>query len=405
MRVAFVVNHFPSLSETFVLNQITGLMDRGVEIDIYSWGPKGQQKHHPDVSRYNLLERTHNWPKQPPPGLRLIKAVPRLLSNPKSILPALCSLNYFKYGVSGITCKLLFEVTEAVNAPPYDVLLCHFGRVGIEAMMLRDLGVLQGKLVTVFHGADMSTYIQKYGEHVYDKLFRKGDLFLPISHHWKSRLGALGAPEEKVTVHRMGIDCGRFQVVPRVLPGDGVTRLFSVARLVEKKGIEYGVRAVAELVKRGRSVRYLIVGDGPLRPEIEALIEQLGVKEQVILMGWKTQEEVLSIMAEQQILLMPSVTASNGDMEGIPVALMEAMAIGFPVVSTFHSGIPELVKDGVTGYLVPERDVAGLADSLDRLVMHPETWETMGQAGRAVVEAEFNIDRLNDRLFQIFNAL
>jgi len=111
------------------------------------------------------------------------------------------------------------------------------------------------------------------------------------------------------------------------------------------------------------------------------------------------------MLAEAHILMAPSVTAADGDEEGIPNTLKEAMAMGIPVISTLHAGIPELVADGISGFLVPERDAAALADRLRRLVDHPETWAAMGRAGRVRIDSDFDIDRLNDQLLDLYKGM
>jgi colanic acid/amylovoran biosynthesis glycosyltransferase len=172
--------------------------------------------------------------------------------------------------------------------------------------------------------------------------------------------------------------------------------------LVEKKGIEYAIRAVAAVVRTGRAVQYDIIGDGPLRPHLSKLVEQLAMSSFVTIHGSKRKPEVVAMLMSSHMLLAPSVTAANGDQEGIPVALMEAMATGLPVVSTWHSGIPELVSDGESGFLVEERDVGSLEERLIYLLDHPDIRARMGQRGRMFVEAQFEIDKLNDRLVEIF---
>jgi colanic acid/amylovoran biosynthesis glycosyltransferase len=123
------------------------------------------------------------------------------------------------------------------------------------------------------------------------------------------------------------------------------------------------------------------------------------------LLGWKTQQEVAEILGQAHVLLAPSVTAPSGDQEGTPVALMEAMAMGMPVIATRHSGIPEMVRDGENGFLVPERDPEALAERIAHLARHPEQWEALGRAGRAVVEREFDVNPLNDRLVEIYQRV
>jgi colanic acid/amylovoran biosynthesis glycosyltransferase len=152
-------------------------------------------------------------------------------------------------------------------------------------------------------------------------------------------------------------------------------------------------------------IEYQIAGDGPLRNDLENLIDDLNVNDHVRLLGWKRQEEIVELMKGASILLAPSVTGKDGDQEGIPVTLMESLAQGLPVLSTQHSGIPELVQDGKSGFLVPERDVDALAERLEYLVKHPELWPAMGRAGRDYVERHYDISKLNDQLAQLYQQL
>jgi len=286
----------------------------------------------------------------------------------------------------------------------YDVAHAHFAPNGIHAAALREAGLHAGKVVTTFHDYGLTTYLRKWGPHVYDQLFATGDLFLAISHYARERMIGLGCPPAKVRVHRMGVDCTRFAERPE-RTDDGPARILSVGRLVEKKGIEFALRAVAELKRRGVACDYRVVGDGPLRAELNALVSELDVRDRVQLLGGQTQDRVAELLRETDIFLAPSVTAANGDEEGIPVVLMEALATGLPVVTSRHGAIPELVEHDKCGLLADERDVETLAEHLATLIADPGCQRTMGQAGRARVEQEFNLARLNAELERSFQQL
>ena len=411
MKIAFLVSLFPRLSETFILNQITGLIDRGHEVDIYAYGPAEEPKVHEDVSKYRLLDRTFyygetvtNMPDNK--IVRLLKAPVLLMTyfhkNPRAFLQ---SLNVFKFGRQAANLSLLYKIVPFVGKGDYDVVHCHFGPNGNLAILLKEVGVFTGKVITVFHGYDITTYIRRNGRTVYDDLFEKGDLFLPISERWKRELISLGCRADKILVHRMGIDSDRYNSAIQRSGNGNKTKLLSVARFVEKKGIVYGIEAVGRVVSEHPDIEYRIIGDGTLRAELESVIDRLELKEKVRLLGWRSQEEILAYMKDSDILLAPSVTGENGDQEGIPVVLMEAMAMGLPVVSTCHSGIPELVQDGTAGFLVPERDVDALSEKLGDLLEHPEQWADMGNAGRRHVQEQYDINRLNDRLVQLYGEI
>ncbi|MEY2410548.1 MAG: colanic acid/amylovoran biosynthesis glycosyltransferase [Verrucomicrobiota bacterium] len=403
MKIAFVVTHFPALSETFVLNQITGLIDRGHDVEIHADRAGDDSKVHPDVHAYGLLAKTRYAARMPGNSLMRLASAARIAARHLVTSPRVVgrALNVFRFGSDASSLKLLHRIVPFLpECPQYDVIHAHFGQEGLRALALRELGVLRGPLLTTFHGSDMSSYLRKHGQHVYDDLFQKGDLFLPISARWQAALVRMGCDAGRIIIHHMGIDVGRFQFRPRRLNAGERPRLLSIARLVEKKGIEFAIRATAKLSHL--DFQYDIVGDGPLRRSLEQLIDSLGVAERVRMVGWKEQSEVLKLLDQAHVLIAPSVTGRDGDQEGIPVAMMEAMAMGLPVLSTQHSGIPELVEDGVSGFLVPERDVPALAHRLETLLKYPERWPVMGEAGRRRVEAGFNIGRLNDELVEIF---
>jgi colanic acid/amylovoran biosynthesis glycosyltransferase len=407
MRIAFIVSAFPTLSETFILNQITGLIDRGHEVDIFVRCRGRDSQVHEDVFKYGLLRRTFYKPSIPDNKFkRLLKGLYLFVFNfhrsPKLLIR---SLNLFKYGKKAANLYMLFDVIPFLGRRPYDIIHCHFGPSGLLGVQMRDLGAIEGKLVTTFHGHDMSAYVRNQGNEVYNILFERGELFLPISERWKSRLIELGCDKNKISVHHMGIDCGKLSFSLTESGDDKQIRILTIARLVEKKGVEYGIRAVATLSKRYKNVGYNIVGDGPLQNCCDRLITDLKMGDIIHLLGWKSQEQVYSLIASSHIFLCPSLTSVNGDQEGIPVALMEAMAAGLPIISTWHSGIPELVQDGVSGFLVPERDIDALAERLTYLIDHPEVWPKMGRAGRIHVEANYDIKKLNDRLVQIYENL
>ena len=410
MKIAFFVSKFPFLTETFILNQITGLIDRGHTVHIYAGKLGNHTTIHSNIERYDLSSKTFyhggsylNIPKNP--FTRVLKSV-AILMNHRLSSPLLKSLNITRFGRKATSLSLFYSthlfLHKRIDA--YDIIHCHFGTNGILAAQLKHLGVIKGKLITSFHGYDVSKYPKNNGFDVYDCLFKEGDLFLPISNRWKEQLIALGCPAEKTIVHRMGIDTRTFSFRPRTFRPSEKIYLLTVGRFVEKKGVAYSIRAVASLLHKYPQVEYRIVGDGLLRPELSRMIQGAHAGEQIKLLGWRTQEDIVKLMQEAHIFLAPSITSNTGDQEGIPVVLMEALAQGLPVISTWHSGIPELVQDGVSGLLVPERDSDALAVKLDYLLAHHERWAPMGHAGRAYVQQFYDINSLNDQLVTLYRC-
>ena len=407
MRIGVLIDTFPMISQSFVINQVVGLMNKGHEVRILARRGGGGGRVHGEVIDFDLLDHTLYAPCPEKRLRRIAVAVSGLIQvfrrSPESAGRLLRSLDPLRFGKSALNLRLFFDVLPLLPSEEYDVLYCHFGPNGLRAVSLREIGVLKGPIVTVFHGYDVSRYPLQHGSDVYTYLFRSGELFLSVNNNWRDRLIELGCPSEKLAVHHMGIDTRRFRFRRRSFPDKEAVRLLSVARLVEKKGIEVALEALALLKERNSlgHLLYEIVGEGPLRAHLEERVERLGLQAEVRFLGALPGEDVRKILDMGHILLAPSVTAADGDQEGIPVAIMEAMAMGMPVVSTYHGGIPELVEDGVSGYLVPERDPRALSAAIARLLAYPERWPTMGEAGRQVVERDYNQERLNDRLIHL----
>ena len=313
----------------------------------------------------------------------------------------LLALNIRKYGREAISLKILYLATLLVGKK-HDAVHCQFGNLGPDVLRLKQIGAISGKLVTSFRGNDLTGYLQTK-RICYRELFRKGDLFLPVSEVFRHRLIEKGCSPAKITVHRSGVDFTKFQYSLRRRAEGEPTKLISIGRFVEKKGLTYAVKAIARIVDSGYKVSYSLIGDGKLRPDLEHLIDQLGVGDHVRLLGCMPHSEVVLHLRNSHLLLAPSVTGTDGDQEGIPNVLKEAMAMGIPVISTLHGGIPELVENGKSGFLVPERDVEALANRLAYLIDHPERWSEMGSHGRKRIEKYYDINRLNDTLVELYD--
>ncbi len=407
IRIAFIIDVFPVLSETFILNQITGLIDRGHEVDIFAAQAESLDTVHTDVNKYKLLERMYN--KVPIPKNKLWRiskglylACIILRKNPKALL---ISSDNFKHGRKAMALHLLYRILPLIGREPYDIIHAHFGPNGLLAAKLRQIGAIQGKLVTTFHGYDVNLLPKRYGADYYTPLFENCDLYTVNTDFTAEIAISLGCSRNKMVKLPVGLKVINYTFEPKKLNAGTQVRILTVARLVEKKGIEFSIKAIANLISKHPGIIYNIVGEGPLRLELEVLIEELGVSKNVRLVGPCRQEEVIRWYSNSQIFVLSSVTSSDGDKEGQGLVLQEAQAKGLPVISTFHNGIPEGILNGVSGFLVPERDVDALSEKLRYLIEHPDIWLKMGQAGRTFVEKRYDSEKLNDKLVEIYKEL
>ncbi|MCS3940536.1 colanic acid/amylovoran biosynthesis glycosyltransferase [Salinibacter ruber] len=291
-----------------------------------------------------------------------------------------------------------------------DIIHAQFGPAGvIVAPVARALSV---PLVVTFHGYDATMLAQEARwQRAYRRLFEQVVMLLGVSTHICERLSALGAPSHKIKRFHLGVQVDEFSYQGASAPvNQDTVHCLHVGRLVEKKAPVLLVEAfhhAQELFEvDGSELSLTIAGDGPLLSDVERRIRELDMKESVELLGAVPHEQVVDLMHASDIYTQHSITAANGDQEGLPIGLMEAAATGLPIVTTRHSGIPDLVSHGETGLLVEEQDVQEMGRCIAELAAAPEHRHSMGRAGRQRVVDRFNLEKQMRKLIGFYeNAL
>lgn len=400
-RILLVAGGFPLASETFVREQCLQLVERDVDLDILAlrpgdgtWSDREREAGIPgrilaaNIDR-SIVGRVSRMP---------LRFVSRLVRDPATAFGAVHPARGWR-GVSG----QILEIAAAIGrGGRYDAIHCEFGPMGRIMLEVIEAGIVSGPMSVAFYGYDITRETQKHGDRVYDRLFERASLLLPNSRYLETRLLDAGAPPEKVRVHRLGIRLEDFPFVDRSGRA-GPPVLLAVGRLVEKKGFEHLVRAMR--IAGGRNVfRARIVGDGPLRGSLEDLVEDCGLSDRVEFLGWRTGPEVSGLMADADLFVAPSVTARDGDMEGMPLVITEAMATGLPTIGSRHSGIPEVVIDGDNGLIVEERDEQGLADAL-AFFSDPAHRLQAATGARQVAEDWFDSRKQGDELVELLGSM
>jgi colanic acid/amylovoran biosynthesis glycosyltransferase len=200
---------------------------------------------------------------------------------------------------------------------------------------------------------------------------------------------ALGCPGEKIRLQRTGIPLDEIPFRERPRPNDGEWKFLQAGRLIEKKGFETSLRAFATFLKRYPRARFTIAGEGPLLEELQTLARELGLQDRVCFAGFLSQAQLREAMYEAHIFVHPSELGADGNQEGVPNSMLEAMASGLPVFATNHGGIPEAIENDVSGVLVPERDHAALADAVLNRIERPQDFERLARAGARVISDKF----------------
>jgi glycosyltransferase involved in cell wall biosynthesis/Ser/Thr protein kinase RdoA (MazF antagonist) len=415
--VAYIMSRFPRVTETFILRELLELERQGQPVVIFPLLRVQQAVRHAEVDR--LMSKVHYTPFL---SLAILSAhLHYLRRSPRQYVKTLWSAlkgtwgstNLFM-GAMGIFPKSVY-LARLIEERGIKHVHAHFAtHPALAALIISELSGVGFSFTA--HAHDIFVHTKMLAEKM-----EKARFVATISEFNKQYLLRLSAqtPESKIKVIRCGIEMGRysradeFQISnfqsraeePLSSQSDDPLTILCVASLQPYKGIEYLVNACALLKQQLPHLQCLIVGEGEERDRLERLITQLGLPQTVHLLGARPQSEVTAWLAQADLFVLPSVVAPNGQMEGLPVALMEAMASRLPVVATRLSGIPELVQDGVTGLLVPPRNAWALARAITLLYERKHLRQEMGRRGREKVAREFELTNNVAKLRTLFSAI
>jgi glycosyltransferase involved in cell wall biosynthesis len=292
--------------------------------------------------------------------------------------------------------------TRALRELKPAILHAHFGFHGVHAAGFAKREKVP--LIVSFHGKDGAalTYEARrrieflpYRNWLAPAMFRTAQRYLPVSNDQADLLISAGVDVRKIHVHNLGIPLDRFEVEDRP---DGPLRVLMVGRFVEKKGMEYGIRAMGRIRSEFPDARMKIIGSGFLEKRLKRIVFDLDLEDIVEFLGVVPPDRVADEMKAASVMLCPSVVSPWGDREGGLTVCKEASATGLPVVSTFHGGIPHVIEHGRTGILVPERQVTPIVDALWELARSKKLRDELGLEGRRKMEREFDSRIQSDRL-------
>ena len=399
-KLSYLLNAFPKLSETFILNEIWELKKRGVDVLLVAMRRSNEAVMHAkaealgreviyldELSRKRKFENVALVCFRHP--LRLLKTIVFIWKRYESRQKGKLKLSLYLSG------ELLRNGVRHVHA--------HFAMEAAEKAMLTNLitGIsysMHPHALDIYVRPDMMKEKMRFAKFVSTECeFSKRYLldFYP------------GYPEERIFVIRLGIDMDMFT------PKENMTReagtknglsILSVARLVEKKGMIYLLEAVRELTGDGTRVKATIVGEGPEYERLSTFIAQNRLDDVVDLKGPRTSDYVKDLFDTSDVFVLPCIVAKNGDQDATPTAIMEAMAMQVPVISTTVAGIPEIISDAC-GFVIPEKDSDSLTAAIKRIAqMSDSERKTMGEAGRKFVAANCNIRIQADKLVDLFEV-
>jgi glycosyltransferase involved in cell wall biosynthesis len=279
------------------------------------------------------------------------------------------------------------QLADFLNDERIDVVLAEYGTVAAEVMPA--CAEAKIPLVAHFHGFDAtrSWVLERYATD-YPAMFEYASKVIVVSRAMRLQLLSLGCPDDKLVLSHYGPNPAYLQVEP-----DYASRqLLAVGRLTEKKAPYLTLAAFAKAITRCPGIKLTMIGDGELRAVCEDLVKALDIEDHVTLLGRGSPSVIQAQMARSFAFVQHSIVASDGDMEGTPVAILEAGAAGLAVVSTRHAGIPEVVIDGVTGLLVEEKDVNAMSEAIVSLAINRDLAQALGANARQHVSEHFSIE-------------
>ncbi|MEB3295788.1 MAG: glycosyltransferase [Synechococcales bacterium] len=391
--IGYLMKSYPKISETFILNEILELERQGIQLHLFSLRPCPDAKSHPDVSKV----------KAP------VTYIPLLRQNKGYSLERLqhlasAQLYWLKKFPDRSWQAFEFYKTQSLEWED-------FLQAAFLAKTLSDLQITHVQV----HFANLPTAIVEIAQYFYPFTFNifahakdiyltpkgvlnrrmeKAEFVLTCTGFNAQYLREMSNNDTPIYLSYHGLNLERF--TPKRSPGEMPTQvplMLSVGRFCEKKGFPYLLQACACLKQMGCEFRCVIVGYGEMRSQLEAMIHDLNLSDTVTLSGKKTQDELVELYHQSSLFVLPCLVTDDGDRDGIPNVLLEAMAMKLPVVSTNISGISELVEDQFNGFLIPEKDAAALTEALSLLLNNPDLRQEFGIRGRQKVLQQFNLEK------------
>ena len=389
MNILYYLSTFPKLQKSYVLNEIYELERRGHDVAVCALYEPDEEIVHEE---YDELEIPITYLKRPTYSdateLLSTKVLrPEFLKNARYPAPPwIHAANLFH-------AKQCLEFVESLDWEP-DHVHAHFS--------LRSR--FPAKFVSTYYGVPFTITAHAfdlYGEPVgpyTSTLLRSCDRIITISEYNERQIRDRFAPETPIDVVRAGISLEKFSPTDRTMPN----RILSTSRFVEKKGLTYALEAVALVAEELPDLEYHIIGHGELEDSLVRQTQRLGIEANVTFLGKVSDRRLIAELDVARVFLLPCVVAASGDRDGIPVAMMEAMAMETPPVSTTVSGIPELVDHELTGLLTDPRDPEATAHAVLALLREDSEWAAYSKEARQKVSAAFNIEKEVEKLETTF---
>ena len=393
LHIGYVLKRYPRFSETFVVNEILAHEAAGTQIDIFALGPVEETHFQDGIARVRapVTRLPHQWRNADALWQLIVKALRELPQVQRRIGRA----ELF----DGNVVAQAIQIALWCNERGIDHLHAHFGT---EAAAVARLAAAFADIPYTFTAHAKDIYHDYAVPVRLDLKLRDAASAVTVSDYNLDYLvEQFGDDAQRVVRLYNGLDLERFDWQA---PAEGSNQILAIGRLVEKKGFDVLVRALALLKERGVRFHCALIGDGPQRALIESLRSELGLENELELTGLMPQPKVIEALRNSAMLVAPCVISDDGDRDGLPTVLLEAMALGTPCISTRVAGIPELVRDGDTGLCIEAGSVEALADAMARLLADQPLRKALSTRARRLIEADFDVERNAATLRGLFRS-
>ena len=407
-RIAIVVKYFPTVSETFIVNQINGLIDKGNEVTLYAYNRVETEVVHESIKKHDLLRRVHYFVKPPTSKVKRMSVfINWIWKHFFKIRWArfFNTLNIFRFGKDAYTLKLFFESQWFLIADDFDIIHSHFGMNGNRVAYVKGKKIISPntKLVTTFHGYDLEPNRLSSYKDEYAYLLRSSNAFTVNTPYLKDLLENVNEFHIPVHVLPMGLDTKFFK--RKGDKRDTTTfDLIFCGKLISLKGPDLAIEIVRSLRDKGNDhVRLHLVGDGVMRAQLEQQVRDHKLEKHVMFHGKKTQEQLKDLMENADAFLLPGRRESDtGRMETQGLVIQEAQAMELPVIVSDVGGMKYGLMSNESGFVIREEDVSAFTTAIESLILDARLKTNMGIAGRKFVEDHYDIKVLDDRLEAIY---
>lgn len=377
MKIAYVINLFPKLSESFILNEIVELLKNGHDVQIYSFIKPMEEVAHEEVEKYQIIEKTSYFSLKHLLKTNFISLLKYFLYG---VIQDLSDLS--KYNLKRNLKMAYFATIMEKNGVEF--IHTHFASMGNIA---RKLGKML-RLQYTFTAHAFEIFINPNIKMLKQNIDGAAYVFTPSKYNKQYLIDLTDCDENKIEIIHATIDPAKFF---RTKKSDK-KQIIMAARLVEKKGMEYMIKAMKDITRRYPDAILKIIGDGPLLNELIQLVRINNLENNVKFLGSISDEEYFNELESSIIAVLPCIISENGDRDVCPLTLQEAMSMEIPVISTNVHSIPELIDDGITGKLVPPKNEKALADAVIELLGDEGLRHRMGENGRKKIMEEFNVE-------------